>query len=100
MKPDLVRAAPRPAGEQPSAFLEVMPTSGSAKGARPALGHTALLTPPDAPYLSHRLFQGGRVQRVWSRPHVRLIDLETEPMALCGAAGDDMLLLAHDLGRV
>ncbi|MBK7758309.1 MAG: hypothetical protein IPI35_18300 [Deltaproteobacteria bacterium] len=102
VKPDwCARHDPRPAENSSPAFLEAVLTWLVAKGARPALGHTALLTPPDVPYLSFTelLKVAGCNELLESFPHVRLIDLETEPMAL-RRSGDDTLLLAHDLGRV
>ena len=101
VKPDwCARHDPRPAENSSPAFLEAVLAWLVARGARPALGHTALLTPPDVPYLSFTelLKVAGCNELLESFPHVRLIDLETEPMAL-RRSGDDTLLLPTTLAE-
>ena len=73
------------------------------RGAKVSIAHSALLTPPDVPYLSFsELIKANGVNFLLEdHPHVGLIDLETEPAEL--RRSGELALLApvtlreHDL---
>jgi uncharacterized protein (DUF362 family) len=88
VKPDWnARTEPRPGESTTAPFLEAVLRWLEDHGAGPvALAHSSLLTPPDVPYTSfHDLLEiAGCVGLLEDFPHVRLLDLEIEPMELRG----------------
>lgn len=95
IKPEwCARRAPRPAENTSPAFLQALLAWLSERGARPTLAHAALPTPPDAPYTSFTdLLKLAEVDFLLEEfPHVGLVDLETEPMALRVSGGLELLL--------
>ncbi|MCB9759809.1 MAG: DUF362 domain-containing protein [Alphaproteobacteria bacterium] len=102
VKPEwCARARPRPAENTSPAFIEALLSWLDARGARVALAHSSLLTPPDVPYMSFTdlLKLEGVDYLMEDFPHVRLIDLETEPMRL-RRSGEVELLAPATLDEV
>lgn len=84
VKPDWnARGDPAPAENTTSDFLgQVLSWLTDQGAASIALGHSSLLTPPDVPYTSFTdlLEIAGCTGLLEDHPHVRLVDLEIEPM--------------------
>lgn len=102
------RTTPRRSENTTAAFLEALLGWLQERGAVVTVGHAALLTPPDVPYLgfSNLIRLAGCDRLLEQFPGVRFVDLEAEPMALvCGQHEQDgaiellvpRLLLAQDL---
>lgn len=86
IKPDWnARHAPRPAEITTRAFLHALLSWLQARGVRQVcLAHSSLLTPPDVPYTSFMdlLELADCMELLEDFPHLRLLDLEVEPMEL------------------
>lgn len=84
VKPDWnARTEPRPGENTTPAFLgQVLAWLTDNGAARISLAHSSLLTPPDVPYTSFTdlLETAGCTGLLEDHPHVRLVDLEIEPM--------------------
>ncbi|MCB9795444.1 MAG: DUF362 domain-containing protein [Alphaproteobacteria bacterium] len=94
VKPEWCAAeTPKPSENSSPAFLGALIEWLSARGAQVTLAHSSLLTPPDLPYTSFTelLKLEGVNHLLEDFPHLRLVDLETEPMTLL-RAGDEAFL--------
>ncbi|MCB9744309.1 MAG: DUF362 domain-containing protein [Alphaproteobacteria bacterium] len=94
VKPEWCAAQdPKPSENSSPAFLGALLEWLDERGARVTLAHSSLLTPPDVPYTSFTelLKLEGVNHLLEDLPHLRLIDLETEPMELRRAGAQAFL---------
>ena len=101
LKPDWnAREQPRPSESTTRAFLAAVLAWLEEHGAASVtLGHSSLLTPPDLPYTSFSdlLKLAGGHDLLEEFPHLRLCDLEVEPMQLQGGFMVPQAVLQADL---
>ncbi|MED5374029.1 MAG: DUF362 domain-containing protein [Myxococcota bacterium] len=100
IKPDWNAVDPAPAETTSRAFLHALLSWLQEQGIRSVcLAHSALLTPPDVPYTSFMdLLEGtGCMELLEDFPHLRLVDLEVEPMSLRGGFLVPSVLSEQDL---
>ncbi|MFT5583552.1 MAG: hypothetical protein ACI9VR_001130 [Cognaticolwellia sp.] len=101
IKPDWnARHSPKPAEITTHGFLRALLSWLQSRGIRSVcLAHSSLLTPPDVPYTSFMdlLELADCMELLEDFPHLRLVDLEVEPMQLRGGFLVPQALFEQDL---
>lgn len=101
VKPDWnARSEPKPGENTTPAFLRAVLRWLEGRGVtHVSVGHSSLLTPPDVPYTSFMdlVEIAGCVELLEEFPHLKLVDLEIEPMQLDGGFLVPQALGEHDV---
>ncbi|HJN74912.1 MAG TPA: DUF362 domain-containing protein [Myxococcota bacterium] len=101
VKPDWnARSEPKPGENTTPELLRAVLSWLEARGVEHlSIGHSSLLTPPDTPYTSFMdlVEIAGCVELLEDFPHLKLVDLEIEPMQLQGGFLVPQALGEHDV---